>query len=266
MRNRKIWLLLVTGILGWFWGCASPKKEASLLDEPLTYDYRQAIQDFQIGCNYINNQDPGSALVHLKKALAHDPENFRYLHWTGLAYSMSGQTEQAISHLEKSLTVNPDYSESHNLLATIYTDIGRYPEAEQHLRKVLADKDYAQPDFAYFNLGLLMQAQDRLEEAVAAYNQATQLNGKFYRAYVIMGNLYMDDENYKAASYYFAKALEGYSNDPELLFNLGKAHFKLQQFQQAKRYLSQVSILFPPPELEQSTRNMLKYINQNTDF
>lgn len=239
---------------------ASQKKTQQEVDQ--AFDYKEAVQNYQIGCNYLNDNDSVNAINYLEKALHAEPENYRFNHWLGVAYAMNGQFDQAETYLTRAIEINPESTESHNYLATMYTDLGRFEEAEENLRKVLADESYPQPDFAYFNLGILKQAEGKPLEAVAAFNKCVKINPKFYRAYYTLGNMYEEDENYKGALHYYSRAEPGYPDDYTLFFKIGKMNFKLKRYQEAKRYFSQVTILFPPPEIDKATQDMMSAITK----
>ena len=245
-------------------GCNSQKKptEAELAQIEEQYDYRKAIQHYKMGINYLNADNVPQALEQLKRAVALDANNANYHHGLALAYSMSGQLDEAVVELKEAIAIDPNASESYNLLGTIYTDAGRYVEATAALKKVIQDKTYNAPQFPYFNLGICMERQGRLTEALAAYEQAVRLAPDFHRAYVKLGGLYKEKKDFKRMLFFYQKAEPGFGNDVDVLFHIGYALFKLKRFDESKRYLAQVSILFPPPNLDKPTQEMLRYIEK----
>ena len=235
-----------------------PSNKKPKVETQTEYDYKEGLQNFQIGCNFLNENDALKAIIYLQKAVDIEPENYRYNHWLGVGLAMNGQFDAALVSLNKALEITPESTESYNYLATIYTEMGNYDKAEEYLKKVLEDKTYPQPDFAYFNLGILKQKEGKPIEAVAAFTQCVKLNEKFYRAHFTLGNLFEEDQNYKAALYYFNKAEPGYPDDYNISFKIGKMNFKLKRYPEAKRFLSQVTILFPPPEIDNETQQMMQ--------
>jgi len=224
------------------------------------FDYRSALQNYKIGINYLQNDEVLEAINHLKAAVELDGNNFRYRHGLGLAYSLNGQLEQAIVELKQALAINEESSESYNLLGSIYIDLERYDEAAAALKKVIMDKSYGQPQFPYFNLGLCLERQGRTDEAIAAFKVATQLDPNFHRAYRMLAEIYRDREDYRRMLYYLQRAEQGFPNDTDVLFQIGLALYKLKQYDRARDYLAQVSILFPPPAIDKPTQDMLKHI------
>ncbi len=258
-RHVTLVLLLLTGFLA---ACGPDKKapEKELTQEE--YDYRAALQNYKIGINHISNKEYIRAIDHLKKAVEMDDNNWRYFHGLGMAYSLYGQLEEAVAALEKALVINPNSSETHNLLGSVFVDLEKYEEAVGHFKQVILDKSYPQPEFPYFNLGLCRLKQGRGDEAVAAFLRVVQLSPDFYRAYLAIGDIYRDREDFPKALFYYQKAEPGYNDNATVLFEIGRAMFKLKRFDEAKSYLAQVSILFPPPNIDQPTQDMLRYIEK----
>lgn len=255
---RKV---LVLCILVGMVGCGPEKKvETDVAQTQQDYDYKKALQNYQIGVNYLNNNQVLEAIGALEQATSQDDGNFRYQHALGLALSMNGDMAKAEAALKRALAINPNDAESYNLLGTIYIESERYEEAIAALRMVIRDKNYGQPKFPYYNMGLALRRQGRLSEAVAAFQRAVAIDPEFYRVYVSLAEIYQENNDFKHALHFYKKAEPGFSDNVDLLYQIGHALFKLRQFEKAKAYLAQVSILFPPPQIDQSTQEMLRYI------
>lgn len=238
----------------------SGKKEAKREAAQQEYDYRNALQNYKIGLNYMSNNDFPEAVDALEQAIEGDPTNWRYRHALAMSYSLIGRIDDALTQLNKVIEINPDASESYNLKGSILVDQGRYDEATAAFRKVLQDKKYPEPQFAYFNLGKCMAKQGRTMEALAAYQRAAQIKPDFYRAFLAQAEIYREQKDYRKALFYFQKAEPGYSDNVEVLFEIGKSMFMLKDYDRAKAYLAQVTILFPPPNIDKPTQDMLRYI------
>ncbi len=224
------------------------------------YDYRAALQAYEIGINHIHAKEMPEAIVNLEKAVHMDDNNFRYRHGLAIAYSLNGQLDDAVVQLKESLRINPNFSESKNLLGSILSDLGQYDEAVDCFREVIQDKSFAQPQFAYFNLGKVKKLQGKADEAIAAFGLATQLDPKFYRGFIALGEIYKEQKNYDRMLFYYQKAEPNYQDNVDVLYNIGFAFYMLKQYDRAKPYLAQVSILFPPPQIDKPTQEMLESI------
>lgn len=258
MKLSPFLCLMLLGLMA----CGPEKKPAKTDPSEVEYDYQGALQNYRIGINHLNREEITQGIQMLEKATGMDPNNYRYHQGLGIGYAMNGQLPEAEKSLKASLAINAKDSETLNWLGTIYTDLGRYDEAYVALRKVIQDNSYPTPHFAFFNLGRCMHAQERTEEAIAAYSRAVSLNNEFYRAFISLAKIYKERNDYKKALFYFKKAEPGYPNEVEILFEIGHSLFKLNEYQAAKSYLAQVSILFPPPTIDNPTQDMLRIIEQ----
>jgi tetratricopeptide (TPR) repeat protein len=247
-------------------GCQDKKKPQTEAPDVTkvgeSYDYRTALQNYKVGINYLNNGELQEAIIYLEKAIQIDDSNYRYWHGLGLAYSINGQLNEAEEALNKSVEINDDFSESYNLLGSIYTDQQRFDEAVEAFKRVIKDKSYGQPEFAYFNLARVKRLQGHRDEAIAAYQLAVQMQPEFHRAYVALGEIFKEEKDWQKMLYYYKKAEPAYANDVNVLFNIGYALFRLKQYERAKSYLAQVSILFPPPAIDKPTQDMLDIIEK----
>lgn len=256
------WFSLMILILTSFLACGPDKKAQKTDATEANYDYQAALQSYRIGINHLNRKEVTQGIEKLEKSVAMDPNNYRYHQGLGIGYAMNGQLADAEKELKAAIAINAKDTESLNWLGSIYTDQGRYDAAREALRQVITDSAYPTPHFAFFNLGKCLEAQDRVEEAVAAYSRAVSLNSEFYRGYISLAQIYKKQGDYKKALLYFRKAEPGFSNEVEILFEIGHALFKLNQYDAAKTYLAQVSILFPPPAIDNPTQDMLRIIEQ----
>ena len=112
MGRRFLSLLFVLAMAA---ACGPSAKKTTQTETNEEYDYRNALQHYQIGINSITNKDYINAIQELNKAVKLDGGNFRYRHGLGLAYSLNGQLEEAEKELKQALAINPNDSESYNL-------------------------------------------------------------------------------------------------------------------------------------------------------
>ena len=103
---------------------------------------------------------------------------------------------------------------------------GRWAEAEAALRKLIAGLPAPQASLLY-NLGLVVKRQGRLEEALAAFDEAlaaepAHANARFERAATLM-----DLQNHAAAYEGFRAYLEAAPEDPDALLNAARLALRL---------------------------------------
>lgn len=77
---------------------------------------------------------------------------------------------EAVRLYKEALTATPNFAPAHNNLGLCYLRLRRFGDAEVEIRKAIDLKpDYAA---AYFNLGLAYQAENKLPEAVSAFQSS----------------------------------------------------------------------------------------------
>ena len=84
----------------------------------------------------------------------------------------NGKTEEAIKHYTEALRINPYADRAHNNLGNAYALLGRPDKADREYRAALAMR--ANP-VAYYNLGNLYSRQGKLNESVAYYEKALEI-------------------------------------------------------------------------------------------
>ena len=87
--------------------------------------------------------------------------------------------------LERALSINPDFADAHSNLGNVLLAQGRLDEAAQCYHRALALK----PDLAgaHNNLGIVLAAQGRFEEASRCFQQALARKPDFIDAYNNLG-------------------------------------------------------------------------------
>jgi tetratricopeptide (TPR) repeat protein len=86
---------------------------------------------------------------------------------------------------------------------------------------------------AYYNLGLAMQKQGRLPEAIRNYNQAIRLNPDYYRAYYNLGHLMQSGGRLKEAAGYYQQVIAIKPDLADAYCNLGSAFLSMGRFDEA---------------------------------
>jgi len=90
----------------------------------------------------------------------------------GMAQEQLGETEQATASYEGALQLNPLLYPAHVSLGLLFYRQGRLTDAISHLQASIGILPTA---LAYYSLGHILEDQNRLPEAAAAYNSALRL-------------------------------------------------------------------------------------------
>jgi serine/threonine protein kinase/tetratricopeptide (TPR) repeat protein len=115
---------------------------------------------------------PDKAVAEYRRAIAIDPSFFEPYRYFGGFYYYRGNYSAAAEQWRKVTELTPDSYHAWSDLATALQRLKRYNEAEQALRKGLSLRE--DPDLLQ-NMGALLGAQGRDEEAVPYYERAIAL-------------------------------------------------------------------------------------------
>jgi len=120
----------------------------------------------------------------------------------------------AIKYCQDALASDPENADLHLALAGALYHADRDPEALEVVRQVLAlSPDWA---WAHYYHGLILQANQKLREAVRAYQEALRLNPNMVESLNELADIYYTDYPYYALDL-IEKALQ---NDPEDITSL----------------------------------------------
>jgi len=145
------------------------------LQEAISVNPNQAVYRDTLGVVLLELGRPDMAIEHFKKAVEIDPIYADAYFHMGTALAEARKWDDAVAAYKKALslpTLTIPESANQNLGLALY-HLKRYQEAEQTLRFAISLDPKLQA--AYYNLGLVFVAENRKEEATAAFRQASQL-------------------------------------------------------------------------------------------
>lgn len=108
---------------------------------------------------------------------------------------------------------------------------GNYRGAEEIWRQVIEQDPDNAP--AYLGLGNRLRDQNKLEEAIAAYEKAIELDPNYAFAYVGLGNVLRSANQLEAAKTQYEQAIELNPNLPGVYWNLGNVWAELGNLEEA---------------------------------
>ena len=102
----------------------------------------------------------------------------------GYALFRAGQPAQAIPHFEQALRLSPTFPGTRNWLGSSLGALGRYTEGEAEFREELRQRETAE---VHSNLGLILERQGRVDEAMPEFAAALRLDPDHVPALVRVG-------------------------------------------------------------------------------
>ena len=142
---------------------------------------------YERAMTHINERQASPALGALKEAVSIDPNVAAYRDTLGLMYLELGRPDLAIVELRKAVELDPKLADAHFHLGTAYAEIGRWDEAVVSYRRALALPTLSIQDFVHQNLGLALYNLKRYPEAESSLRFALTLDPKMQAAYYNLG-------------------------------------------------------------------------------
>ena len=117
----------------------------------------------------------GSIAIH-PTAEAHT-----FLGWT---YSYQGKVKEAIAECEIAIRIDPEFGNPYNDIGVYLLELGQIDEAAPWFRKAIAAKRYCCYQFAHANLGRVLLAQGKIEDARSAFERALEYDPEYLPALI----------------------------------------------------------------------------------
>ncbi len=227
-------------------GRADTLYELKRYDEAIA-EYQAAIKAGASDAGVLNNlanayfrtgtrENRDRAIEYYRKAIDKRPD------WpdayAGLAYVLRTQRRigEAREAVEKALQLAPDSALAHSVASRVYADLNDFARANAEGQKAidLAPKgDSTFLSFAHLNLGGILYAQRRYEEAIRAYVTAQSYDPKWAVPRNSLGNLYLAINRPLEASEEFQAAAKLEPRNSTIHNNLGAAYAMMGKYDAA---------------------------------
>jgi tetratricopeptide (TPR) repeat protein len=188
---------------------------------------------YALGEKYESLGQMKQARRQYQTALGLKPDDAQGLYRMGRLMAKLGELEPAIKIIQQAVKLNPDLAEARSLLAAAYNKQGMALIGQGSLdaaREALAAGLQARGDPAVTealgnNLGCLYVRQDRLDQAIGAFQEVLRQNPDVAQARYNLALIYYTQGDYQAASQEFF-ALKGI--DPDLAGELANYRFRIK--------------------------------------
>jgi len=256
MRAKRVVVLLFSVNLA-FCATAQQKMVKARAKDP-KYQYN-------LGLVYLNqsNLDPRNideAIKYFVKALALDTRY--YLAWNaiGLAQSLKGNLKESALAYEKCLEIYPEFTEARNNLGTIYQELNQLAKAEAEFQKALLDTAYLARELPYYNLARLYVVQGRLDLALENVQKAIQTKPRLAMAHNLKGIILEKQNKADDAVAAYEQAVKIVPDDLQFNFNLGAAYFGTGAMAKARDIFLKLSPRATDPAMKARIDQFLKDI------
>ncbi|MFW6287173.1 MAG: tetratricopeptide repeat protein [bacterium] len=192
-----------------------------------------AISDYiNLGSLYMEIGNLDSALNVYKKAIEENPDSPSIYINMGDIYLQKKQYEEAINILNQGTELDNTLIGLQTKLAKAYYFNEEYEKAKSIFTSIINDRPNIYEAY-YYLAEIYNKVEGNTELAINYYQQAVSYNRNYVKAYLELGDIYLDhDENYKAMSQYL-KALESNPDYPDAHYHLALAYRAMNMKQAA---------------------------------
>lgn len=251
MLKPRFWLFVLLACTS---ACASSQQK---INEARAKDPRY---QYSLGVFHLNSGNPDEAIKYLNRSLALDPRYYLAYNALGLANSMKGNLQQAVKDYERCLEIAPEFSEARNNLGTVFQELGFIDQAESEFLKVINDRNYPTKELPNYNLARLDFAKGNLDQAMVYVEAAIKLNSRFAMAHNLKGLILEKQERLDEAIQSYKQAAKLVPEDVNFNVNLGMAYFKNQQWGNAEGIFQTILPRITDPQMREQVNTYLKEI------
>ena len=162
--------------------------------------------------------------------LKRNPNDHKIFDLIGNIYDRQNQLMKSIWYHFSSLGRKFNIKTLYKLGTNIYF-LGKYEVAEKILNSVIENDPTFVP--AYLTMGLIHEENEKLEDAIACYEAAMELNSKELAAYLNLALLFKKNKNYVEAIKVYQKAIINIPNNHYILSNLGNLFYLQHKYDDA---------------------------------
>jgi tetratricopeptide (TPR) repeat protein len=217
---------------------------ARSLESALHFDPSQLDLPLRAAELYLENEDYGRAIDHLRRALTAHPDDTRIMANLGAAYDLKGDDRQAQRYLEEALALEPANQAVRSTLAGVHHARGHRMLDGGQGERAAAEFQHAvelDPSAAehYTCLGEAFLAQGDLEAAAKVFKVALALDGGSVQARVQVGKAYLAHGFEQEATKWFRQALRA-SRAAQVRVAIGLVYMQLGRRKQSFEHFEQV--------------------------
>ena len=193
--NRTFGLVLIAAVL--VAGCAARVTEMQRL---------QAQNSYERALTQINQGQSALALSSLQEATSLNPRMALYHDTLGMLLLDLGRVDQAVAELNKALDIDPHRGDTYFHLGTALAEARQWDGAVAAYRKAIAQPSLTVTDYAHQNLGLALFHLGRYREAEDALRFALSLDPELQAAYYNLGLVMTAEKRPDEAKAFFRRA------------------------------------------------------------
>ncbi len=185
---------------------------------------------------YQEGEDASSTEISAaqKDPTARQPSESSYYYYIQFErYNNKGQLNDALIALKKAIEVDPDALYLQKRLIFLY--LNRKDEPMALAAAEILYKKHPEDLSVALLLAKLKQQQNQVDEARALYQQILQEDATNRDVYIVLGNMYLDSDNFDDAFRIFSRMAEQFPIDYVPYFFLGRIHGEMENAEYAEK-------------------------------
>ena len=214
---------------------------ACAINSPNQDSIKKADAHTKLGRSYLNNGQLNEAFIEFQKSIELNPGNKKSLFYLGYISARFKRYDEAISYYKSAVSIDPNYSDAINNLGVTFAEIELWDEAIQQFEAALKNPLYRTPAWAYSNMGFAYYMKGEYIKAENALGEALTRNPLLPRAMYILGLVYTELGNEKAAISEFKKAVGVFPLYMDAHWELANAYLKSGEKAKALKHFSVVA-------------------------
>ena len=147
----------------------------------------QARAAFERGLKHFSDREAPQALTALREAIALDGTSAVYRDTLGLVFTELQRPDLATEQFRQAVALDPRYADAHFHLGVALAEVARWEEAAAAYRQALSLPSLTVPHFAHQNFGLALYHLSRYREAEEQLRFAIGLEPQMGLAYYNLG-------------------------------------------------------------------------------
>lgn len=207
MSRRPIALAILVVVLT-LAGCGASKPSSRVDPDGKEMKTLQARAAYERGLAHMGEAQHGLALGALQEALQLDPGVALYANTLGVLLLHLQQLEGALAWLRRALELDPAYGDAQLNYASALAEARRWDEAVDGYRRALRMPTLTTPHVAHHNLGVALYNLKRYNQAEESLRFALSLEPQMSGAYFNLGLVLVAENRPAEARAAFRKARE----------------------------------------------------------
>jgi len=166
----------------------------------------QAQNSYERALNQISQSQTALAMSSLQEATGLNPRMALYHDTLGMLLLDLGRIDQAVAELNKAVDLDPHRGDTYFHLGTALAEARRWDGAVAAYRKAIAQPSLTVTDYAHQNLGLALFHLGRFREAEDALRFALSVDPDLQAAYYNLGLVLTAEKRQDEAKAFFRRA------------------------------------------------------------